>query len=272
MTIVITSGVVVFILHLLVAAPLIGILGPLLLYLGAIAIVIISAIWTLVLWADGEFVTGLIVGIPVWLAIYWGHNQSQKEPVSEKEILNSTTFTKMLDKYHRTVNSLTDKPDELEKYVQEFEKKFLIGKKMLHLMGALEWELTWNDNKSRKWRYETIKRNEVEGQKEKQFVFERDNIRVVLSPVEMGYSYEDKQRNLDIYVGKKHVASFFASKHSDSYYDWGEGGDVYMRSFRPDEWLEILFNVYLQWRAEKVQIQTKESMAMKQKNVQEKYL
>lgn len=272
MTIVITSSAIILILALIFLGPLIEIFGPLLLWLGAIGIVIISSIVAIYLLFQGEMVGAAIFSVPFWIAIYWSNKQEGKEPVSETVPLPVDAFIQLLSKYKTKVESLVDKPDELEKYVKEFEAKFLIGKKMAHLLGALEWESTWDDNKSRPWRFSTISRDDVSGKKEQDFELNYNGIVLKFSKPKSGYDYEHEYRDLDIYDGKKKVANYSCYRYRDAYYDWGEAGDVYMHSFKPDKWLEKLNNLYVEWNSEKLSIEAEEKRKQKEDTVKEKYL
>lgn len=272
MTIVITSGAIILILALIFLGPLIEIFGPLLLWLGAIGIVIISSIIAIYLLFQGEIVGAAIFSIPFWIAIYWGNKQEEKEPVSENTPLPADAFNQLLLKYKNKVESLVDKPDELEKYVKDFEAKFSIGKKMAHLLGALEWEITWDNNESRAWRFSSIDRDNVSGEKEKEFELSYDGITVKFSEPKSGYDYDHEYRDLDIYDGKKKVANYSCYRYRDAYYDWGEAGDIYMHSFKPNKWLEKLNNLYVEWNSEKLSIEAEEKRKQKEESVKEKYL
>lgn len=272
MTIVITSGAIIFILALIFLGPLIEIFGPLLLLLGAIGVVGLSSIIAIYLLLQGELVGAALFSIPFWIAIYWNNKQVDKEPVSEITPLVADEFHQLLLKYKNKVESLINKPEELEKYVSAFEEKFSIGKKMAHLLGALEWESIWDDNKSRSWRFSTISRNNVRGEKEKEFELNFDGITVKFSETKEGYDYEQNYREIDIFDGKKKVANYSCYRHKDAYYDWGEAGSVYMHSFKPNKWLEKLNNLYVDWNSEKISIEAEEKRKQKEKEVKEKYL
>jgi hypothetical protein len=273
MTIIITSGTILLILALFFFRSWIEALAPLLFWLLVIGVIIASAILSLFLLFDGEIMGAVIVSIPVWIAAYWGNKESEKEPVSKIEKLNPNEFNQMLNKYKKRLVELTNNPDQLEKFVQQFEKKFLIGKKMAHLIGNLEWEATWNDNKSRKWRYKTIARKQASGKKEETFTLTIDAIKIIFHKPESSHmNSEYDYRKLEILNGKKKVAEYSNQRYFDAFYDWGEAGSAYMNSFKPDKWLFILNNLYIDWNNERSALEIKEKMNQKKQSVSEKYL
>ena len=272
MTIVITTGAILLILALVFLGPIIEIFGPLLFWLGAVAVVIISSLLAVYFFFQGELFVAAIFSIPFWIAIYWAHKQEDKEPVSRTEKLAENVFEQMISKYQKTIASLVDKPDELEKYVKQFEAKFSIGEKMGHLLGALEWESTWNDNGARKWRYTTVSRKDVKGEKDGEFELNLDGLRIAFSKAKSSYDYNQQQRTLEIYDGKKKVAEYSCYRHRDAYYDWGESGTPYMSSFKPGKWLEQLNNLYIDWKTEKAALEEAEKQKQKLDAVKDKYL
>jgi len=271
MTVVITSGAIILILALVFLGPLIEILGPLLFWLGAIVVVFISSIITIYLLSQGEIFGALIFSIPFWITVYWSNKQEDKEPVSETTPLTTDIFDQLITKYKKKLENLVDKPDELEKYVKQFEGKFSIGKKMAHMLGVLEWETTWNDNKSRSWRYKTVSRDDVYGEKEKEFGLKVGKIKVEFSEPDWGYDMGEKNRKMSVMVGKKEVAEYSTYKHVDAYYDWGKG-NTFMWSFKPGQWLKKLNNLYIEWNSERLALEAQEKRKQKEESVREKYL